>query len=190
MIHAGIYYEPGSDMAKLCVDGARMMYEYCEKKKLPHKRVGKLIVATRESELPILEELYHRATANGVQGLELLSPKQIIDLEPNVRALRALHSPNTGIVDYAKVGRSYAEDVLATGRGQIRTGYAFSTRPQFRQWQKMGFWSREVFSTAACDESDQMTKIWQRTTEPISVQITLLSCKCHVIMEMEGMMMD
>jgi len=123
VIHAGIYYEPGSDMAKLCVDGNRLMYEYCEKKNLPHKRVGKLIVATRESELPILEDLYSRASANGVQGLELLSPKQIVDLEPNVRALRALHSPNTGIVDYAKVGRSYAEDVLATGRGQIRTGF-------------------------------------------------------------------
>lgn len=122
MIHAGIYYEPGSDMAKLCVDGARRMYEYCEKKNLPHKRVGKLIVATRESELPILEDLYKRATSNGVQGLELLSPKKIMDLEPNVRALRALHSPNTGIVDYAKVGRSYGDDFLATGRGQIRTG--------------------------------------------------------------------
>jgi L-2-hydroxyglutarate oxidase LhgO len=61
VIHAGIYYEPGSDMAKLCVNGARMMYEYCEKKNLPHKRVGKLIVATRESELPILEDLYKRA---------------------------------------------------------------------------------------------------------------------------------
>ena len=109
-------------MAKLCVDGNRMMYEYCEKKNLPCKRVGKLIVATRESELPILEDLYKRATANHVQGLELLSPKQIMDLEPNVRALRALHSPNTGITDYAKVGRSFAEDLLSTGRGQIRLG--------------------------------------------------------------------
>lgn len=122
MIHAGIYYEPGSDMARLCVDGARRMYEYCEKNNLPHKRVGKLIVATRDSEIPILEDLYKRATSNGVQGLEILSAKKILDLEPNVRALRALHSPNTGIVDYAKVGRSYAKDFLSTGRGQIRTG--------------------------------------------------------------------
>lgn len=123
VIHAGIYYDPGSQMAKLCVDGSRMMYEYCEAKGLPCKRVGKLIVATRESELPVLEDLYRRATANGVPGVELLSPEQVKELEPNVRCLRALHSPNTGITDYAKVGLSFADDFLASGRGQIRTGF-------------------------------------------------------------------
>ncbi len=121
VIHAGIYYEPGSAMARLCVEGARRMYEYCGKKNLPHKRVGKLIVATRDSELPILEDLYKRATANGVPGIELISSKKVQEMEPNVRALQALHSPNTGITDYAKVGRSFAEDLLSTGRGQIRT---------------------------------------------------------------------
>lgn len=109
-------------MAKLCVEGSRRMYEYCEEKGLPYKRVGKLIVATRENELPILEDLYSRASANGVQGLELLSPKQVRELEPNVQCLRALHSPNTGITDYAQVGLSFAQDFLASGRGQIRTG--------------------------------------------------------------------
>uniref|UniRef100_A0A0C9S648 L-2-hydroxyglutarate dehydrogenase, mitochondrial n=1 Tax=Wollemia nobilis TaxID=56998 RepID=A0A0C9S648_9CONI len=127
VIHAGIYYEPGSAMAKLCVEGAQRMYEYCEKKNIPHKRVGKLIVATQEHELPLLEDLYHRALANKVQGLELLSPKKILDLEPNVRALRALHSPNTGITDYAAVGRSFAEDFVASGRGQIRTRFEVTT---------------------------------------------------------------
>jgi L-2-hydroxyglutarate oxidase LhgO len=117
----GIYYEPGSAMARLCVEGARRMYDYCGKKNLPHERVGKLIVATRDSELPILEDLYKRATANGVPGIELISSKKVQEMEPNVRALQALHSPNTGITDYAKVGRSFAEDLLSTGRGQIRT---------------------------------------------------------------------
>lgn len=101
------------------------MYKYCERNDLPHERVGKLIVATRERELPVLEDLHQRATANGVQGLELLSPKQITDLEPNVRALRALHSPNTGIANYARIALSYADDFLRNGRGQIRTGYKF-----------------------------------------------------------------
>eukprot|EP01018_Ginkgo_biloba_P010173 Gb_31056 [translate_table: standard] len=121
VIHAGIYYEPGSAVAKLCVEGARRMYEYCEKKQLPHKRVGKLIVATHEHELPLLEDLYHRGVANKVEGLELLSPKQILDMEPNVCALRALHSPNTGITDYGAIARSFAEDFIASGRGQICT---------------------------------------------------------------------
>ncbi|BBN04982.1 hypothetical protein MPTK1_3g09290 [Marchantia polymorpha subsp. ruderalis] len=123
VIHAGIYYQPGTEMARLCVDGARRMYKYCERNDLPHERVGKLIVATRERELPVLEDLHQRATANGVQGLELLSPKQITDLEPNVRALRALHSPNTGIANYARIALSYADDFLRNGRGQIRTGF-------------------------------------------------------------------
>lgn len=122
VIHAGIYYAPGSDMATLCVEGAKRLYEYCDRKNLPHKRVGKFIVATREDELPILEELYERAKANKVQGLELLDSKRIQDLEPNVRALRALHSPNTGIVDYPSVGRAYAKDFMETGRGFIHTG--------------------------------------------------------------------
>ena len=102
------------------------MYEYCEKKNLPCKRVGKLIVATRDHEIPILQDLYKTAKANGVEGLEILNSKQITDLEPNVKAIQALNSPNTGIVDYAAVGLSYADDFLASGRGQIRSEYALS----------------------------------------------------------------
>ena len=102
------------------------MYEYCEKRNLPCKRVGKLIVATRDHEIPTLNDLYKTAKANGVQGLEILNSKQIRDLEPNVKAIQALHSPNTGIVDYAAVGLSYADEFLASGRGQIRSEYAFS----------------------------------------------------------------
>jgi 2-hydroxyglutarate dehydrogenase len=99
------------------------MYEYCEKRNLPCKRVGKLIVATRDYEIPTLHDLYKTAKANGVQGLEILDSKQIRDLEPNVQAIQALHSPNTGIVDYAAVGMSYADEFLASGRGQIRSEY-------------------------------------------------------------------
>ncbi|KAH7294079.1 hypothetical protein KP509_28G055400 [Ceratopteris richardii] len=123
VIHAGIYYEPGSDMAYLCVEGARRLYEYCEKKGLPCKRVGKLIVATREEELTVLQYYYERAKANKVQGLEILRPDQIRDLEPNIQALQALHSPNTGITDYAQVGLSYSKDFLASGRGKIHSGF-------------------------------------------------------------------
>jgi len=77
VIHAGIYCKPGSAMAKLCVEGVRRMYEYCGKKNLPHQQVGKLIVATWDAELPILEELYERAMANGVPGVELISSKRV-----------------------------------------------------------------------------------------------------------------
>ncbi|KAH9537567.1 hypothetical protein CY35_16G060100 [Sphagnum magellanicum] len=123
VIHAGIYYKPGSAMAKLCVEGARKKYEYCGKKNLPHQQVGKLIVATWDAELPILEELYEQAMANGVPGVELISSKRVQELEPNVQALQTLHSPHTGITDYATVGRSFAEDFPSTGRGQIHTSF-------------------------------------------------------------------
>lgn len=110
-------------MANLCVEGAKRMYEYCDKKSLPCKRVGKLIVATRDEELPLLKDLYLRAKANKVEGLEMLNSKQILDLEPNVKALQALHSPNTGITDYAAVGLSYAKDFLSSGQGKIHSEY-------------------------------------------------------------------
>ncbi|CAK9219237.1 unnamed protein product [Sphagnum troendelagicum] len=85
--------------------------------------MAKLIVATRDAELLILEELYEWAMANGVPGVELISSKGVEELEPNVRALQALHSPHTGITDYATVGRSFPEDFLSTGRGQIHTSF-------------------------------------------------------------------
>ncbi len=127
MIHAGIYYKPGGAMAKLCVEGTRRMYEYCGKKNLLHQQVGKLIVATGDAELPILEELYERAKTNGVPGVELISSKRVQELEPNVWALQALHSPHTGITDYAIVDQSFAEDFLSTGRGQIHARSALFT---------------------------------------------------------------
>ncbi|CAM6015055.1 unnamed protein product [Sphagnum balticum] len=99
------------------------MYKYCGKKNLPHQQVGKLIFATGDAELPILEELYERAMANGVPGVELISSKRVQELEPNVQALQALHSPHTGITDYATVGQSFAEDFLSTGRSQIHTSF-------------------------------------------------------------------
>lgn len=124
VIHAGLYYSPGSQMAKLCVEGAKKMYQFCAEKKIPHARIGKLVVATKEKELPLLEDLYERAKANGVQGLELLNPSQVKKMEPNISVLAALHSPNTGIVDYSKVGRQLAKEFLEFGnKGEIKTGF-------------------------------------------------------------------
>lgn len=119
VIHAGMYYVPGSTMARLCVHGARMMYEYCEKNSIPHKRIGKLIVASTPDEVPILSTLLERGNVNGVQGLEILNSEQVKALEPNVVAVAALHSPNTGIVDYGVVARTFARDVVDSTRGVV-----------------------------------------------------------------------
>jgi L-2-hydroxyglutarate oxidase len=115
VIHAGIYYKPGSHKAKLCVEGGRLLMQFCEENGVPYERCGKLIVATTEDELPRLQTLYERGTANGIQGLELIGPERIRDIEPHAKAVRALYSPNTGIVDYRRVANAMAGKIAETG---------------------------------------------------------------------------
>ncbi len=115
VIHGGIYYQPGSLKARLCVDGARMMYEYCEEHGIPHERCGKLIVAVEPDELPRLNELEIRGAANAVPGLRRVAAAEIAEIEPNAVGLAALHAPNTGIVDYGAVARRLVEELSAAG---------------------------------------------------------------------------
>ncbi len=121
VIHAGVYYAPGSLKARLCVDGARRMYEFCEEHGVPYQRCGKLIVARDASEVPALDELERRATTNGVPGLRRLGRDEIAEVEPHCVGEAALHSPNTGIVDFAAVARAMADDLRAAG-GSVTTG--------------------------------------------------------------------
>jgi (S)-2-hydroxyglutarate dehydrogenase len=121
VIHAGVYYAPGSLKARLCVHGARDMYEYCEQHGLASERCGKVIIATARSELARLEELERRGRANGVPGLRRIDAAGIEALEPHARGIAGLYSPNTGIADFQAVARSYARDVLEAG-GLVATG--------------------------------------------------------------------
>jgi len=99
VIHAGIYYKPGSLKAFHCVRGVPMLYEFCAAHNIPHERTGKLIVADSEDHLPILEDLKRRGDENGAEGLEIVDNQFIRRLEPNIVSPIALNSPNTGIVD-------------------------------------------------------------------------------------------
>jgi len=121
VIHAGIYHPPGSLKARLCVEGARELYEYCARRGIPHERSGKVIVASTPAELPRLEELGRRGRACGVPDLRLLGPEAIERIEPHVRGLAALHSPATGIADFSSIAEAFAEDILAAG-GTIAKG--------------------------------------------------------------------
>jgi (S)-2-hydroxyglutarate dehydrogenase len=121
VIHAGVYYAPGSLKARLCVEGAREMYEYCDQRGIQSERCGKLIVARERSELARLDELGRRGRANGVPGLRRIDGAGIERIEPHARGLAALHSPSTGVADFAAVARAYAGDVLAGG-GTIAAG--------------------------------------------------------------------
>lgn len=122
VIHSGIYYAPGSLKARLCVAGSKDLYAYCAERGIPTERCGKVIVASDESELPRLENLYQRGTANGVQGLEIVGPERLKELEPACVGVRALWSPNTGIVNFSRVAAAYAGDVRAAG-GEVLTSH-------------------------------------------------------------------
>jgi L-2-hydroxyglutarate oxidase len=119
VIHAGLYYKPGSLKAQMAVEGARRMVEFCQENDLPYELCGKVVVATTEEELPRLEELHRRGTANGVPGLERISGEQIREYEPHATGIAGLWSPNTGIVDYKAVCAKYAE-IVEVGGGEIR----------------------------------------------------------------------
>ena len=120
VIHAGIYYAPGSLKARLCVDGAQRMYAYCAQRGIPTDRVGKLVVAVDRRELAGLDELERRSRINGVE-IERVDGERLREIEPHCAGVAALHSPNTGIVDFAAVTRALADDVRAAG-GELLLG--------------------------------------------------------------------
>ncbi len=99
VIHAGIYYPPGSLKARMCVSGRELMYKFCARNNVPHKKTGKLIVATETGEIGLIEALFDNAGKNGVTGLRIIDGEEMRKLEPCVSGIRALYSPETGIVD-------------------------------------------------------------------------------------------
>ena len=121
VIHSGIYYKPGSLKARFCVEGAAAMVEFCREHNLPHEICGKVIVATKEEEIPRLNGLLERGQANGLAGLRLLQKEEVREIEPHCSALLGILVPSTGIADYAAVSRKYAEIVIAQG-GTVSTG--------------------------------------------------------------------
>jgi L-2-hydroxyglutarate oxidase LhgO len=140
VVHRGVYYAPGSLKARLCVEGAERMLAYCEEREIPVLRCGKVVVATDASELERLDELHRRSLANGVPRAELIGPDRLHELEPNVAGVRALHSPETAVVDFGRVATAFADDVRGAG-GEIllrRTVVGFqrhagSTRVETRE---------------------------------------------------------
>jgi L-2-hydroxyglutarate oxidase len=119
VIHSGLYYKPGSEKAKTCVEGAHLLIEFCRAHEVPHEICGKLVVATSEEELPRLAELAHRGRENGVAGVREMEPAEFWKIEPHAAGLKALHVPPTGITDYGLVARTLAA-LLASKGAEVR----------------------------------------------------------------------
>jgi glycine/D-amino acid oxidase-like deaminating enzyme len=121
VLHAGLYYKPGSLKARLAVDGIREMTAYCVEKNIPHEICGKVVVAVDETEVPRLRALEERGQANGLGGLRWLDRDALRAIEPHAAGVAALHVPEEGIVDYAAVCEALRADIAQMG-GQIVTG--------------------------------------------------------------------
>ncbi|MBD3275134.1 MAG: L-2-hydroxyglutarate oxidase, partial [Candidatus Marinimicrobia bacterium] len=120
VIHSGLYYKPGSLKASTCTDGREALYTFCEEHGVAYERCGKVVVATAEEEIPRLQDLQERGTANGLRGLTWLSGEEIKEYEPHVTGVAGLYVPQTGIVDYTEVTSKYA-DIVKSRDGEIRT---------------------------------------------------------------------
>lgn len=121
VVHAGLYYEPGSLKARLCRRGVGLMRDFCAERGIVYEECGKLVIATREAELPGLQRLHERALANGVPGLQMLDAAGLRRIEPHAGGIAALHSPQTAITDFRAVASALADELAARG-GTLRTG--------------------------------------------------------------------
>jgi L-2-hydroxyglutarate oxidase LhgO len=121
VLHAGLYYRPGSLKAATCTRGRARLERFCEEHGVAFERCGKVVVATTAEEVPRLDELERRGRANGLAGVRRIGPGELREREPHAAGVAALFVPETGIVDYAEVARAYAAEVAGRG-GEVRTG--------------------------------------------------------------------
>lgn len=109
VIHSGLYYKPGSFKAQNCVDGYQMLLDFCNEEEIPYELTGKVVVATKDSQLDALNTLHERGMANGLRGIKKLTGEEIKEYEPHVAGVSGLYVPQTGIIDYKVVADKYAE---------------------------------------------------------------------------------
>jgi (S)-2-hydroxyglutarate dehydrogenase len=121
VVHAGLYYKPGSLKAELCRRGRAAMKEFCAEAGVPYRELGKVVVATGEAELPALRDIYERSVANGVPGVSMLDAGGLREVEPGTPGVAAVHSPASAVTDFGAVARALADDVCKRG-GTVRLG--------------------------------------------------------------------
>ena len=115
VIHSGLYYKPGSLKATNCIRGYHLLLDFCKENEIPYDLCGKIVVATEETELPLLQNLFDRGKQNGLDGFKKLSKEELKEYEPHVNGLEGFFVPQTGIVDYTKVALKYGELLRKNG---------------------------------------------------------------------------
>ena len=181
VIHAGIYYTKDSLKSKLCIEGNKLLYEFCTKYAVPFKKCGKLIVATSENEIPIIETILKTAIGNGVDDMIMLGKEQINDMEPNIFALKALYSPSTGIIDSHSLMKQFETNTINNGGqtvyssevtaiNKIKDGYEITLNDSDNK--EYTFTSRFVINSAglSADKVSEMVGIYDEN-------LKILFCK-------------
>ena len=177
VIHAGIYYTKDSLKSRLCVQGKWMLYDYCRKYDVPYNNCGKLIVATSENEIPVIEGIRQTAIKNGVDDLTFLGKEEIAVLEPDIFALKALYSPSTGIVDSHSLMKQYETNALnngcqivygsdVTGITKIRGGYKIMLLDADKQ--NYSFTTKIIINSAGLT-SDKISEMVGITDEDLKI---------------------
>lgn len=171
VIHSGLYYKPGSLKALNCTRGYHMLLEFCRKHDVPFELCGKIIVATEERELPMLQTLFERGQQNGLSPLTILSAEQIKEYEPYAAGIRGILVPHTGIVDFRLVARKYAEVFQNSGGeivlGEKVSGIRMNHSVAHVTTQKQGYEARLVVNCAGL-YSDKVARL---TSDKVNVKI-------------------
>jgi len=162
VLHCGLYYKPGSVKARMAVSGLQEMLAFCREHNIPHETCGKLVVATDESEVPRLNDLFERGRQNGLQGLQKLSAAEMRQLEPNVAGVAGLRVPQEGIVDYAAVCAALVKGIGERGGRVVTNAKLAAARADGHGWKLLttaGEFAADFFVNCAglhCDRVSQL----------------------------------
>lgn len=169
VLHAGLYYKPGSLKARLAVDGIRQMVEFCQQQGVPHEICGKVVVATDETEIGRLKTLLERGTQNGLMGLRWLGPEELREIEPHVAGIAGVRVPEEGIVDYRAVCDAMHRELTRVGVVVVVAARVTSMNPEGPGWRietEAGDWSADFVINCAglhCDRVAEMAGASQTT---------------------------
>lgn len=162
VIHSGIYYKPGSLKARNCIEGYKLLLDFCRREDIPFELCGKVIVATSPAELPQLDTIYRRGQENGLQNLKMLSKDELHEYEPHVNGVAGIHVPQTGIINYTRVAEKYAEKLREGGADIQLSQRVTSIRPGHNKTEvitEKGSYSARLMVNCAGLYSDKVARM-------------------------------